>query len=64
MATLYTLQGQNVRRTWFLMGLFLVIVVALGWFISYYYDNSAILVVAIVFALGMNIFSYWKSDSI
>ncbi|MBU6426681.1 M48 family metallopeptidase [Patescibacteria group bacterium] len=64
MATLYTEQSKNVRRTWFLMGLFLVVVVALGWFISYYYNDSWILAIAILFAVLMNIASYWYSDKI
>jgi len=64
MATLYTQQDKNVRRTWFLMALFLVIVVAIGWFISYVYDSPGFLVVAVVFAVGMNVFSYWNSDRI
>ena len=64
MATLYTQQGKNVRRTWFLMTMFLVIVISLGWFISYYYDSTLILIIAIVFALVMNIASYWYSDKI
>ena len=46
------------------MSLFFVIVVALGLFIGYYYDNIGILIVAVVFALGMNVVSYWYSDKI
>jgi len=64
MSTLYTQQDSNVRRTWFLMTVFLVIVIALGWFISYYYQSSAILYIAIFIALVMNIGSYWYSDKI
>jgi len=64
MATLYTQQGRNVRRTWLLMAVFLVIVAAIGWFISYYYQSPIILVVAVIFALGMNFASYWYSDKI
>jgi len=64
MATLYTEQDRNVRRTWFLMTVFLVVVVALGWFISYYYNDIAILVIAIIIALVMNVSSYWYSDKI
>ncbi len=64
MATLYTQQGRNVRRTWFLMAMFLAIVIAVGYFISYYYQNPAILIIAIVFSLVMNIASYWYSDKI
>ena len=64
MATLYTQQGRNARRTWLLMAVFLVIVIAIGWFISYYYESPVILVIAILFALGMNIGSYWYSDKV
>jgi len=64
MATLYTEQGKNVRRTWLLMAIFLVIVVAIGYFISYYYNNPGILVIAVIFSVVMNIVSYWNSDTI
>src|ERR1035437_2182107 len=64
MSTLYTQQDKNVRKTWFLMALFLVIVVALGWFIGYYYNNSAILYIAILISIVMNVTSYWYSDKI
>src|SRR3989339_964639 len=64
MSTLYTQQSKNTRQTWFLMTLFLVIIVALGYFISYYYNNPLILYTAIIFSLLMNITSYWYSDKI
>lgn len=64
MASLYTQQGRNVFRTWVMMTVFLVLVVAVGWFASYYYDSSAILYIAIIIALGMNIWAYWFSDKI
>lgn len=64
MATLYTQQGKNVRRTWLLMSLFLVIIVAIGYFIAYYYNDPAIVVIAVIFSLAMNVTSYWYSDKI
>ncbi len=64
MATLYTQQGKNVRRTWFLMAMFLVIAIAVGYFISYYYQNPGILIIAVIFSLVMNVASYWYSDKI
>jgi heat shock protein HtpX len=64
MATIYTEQDKNVRRTWSLMIIFLVIIILLGYFISYYYNNPGILYFAIIFSLGMNFFSYWYSDKI
>ena len=64
MATLYTQQSKNVFRTWLLMAIFIVIVVAIGWFISYYYNDPSIIIIAIIFALVMNVTSYWYSDKI
>lgn len=46
------------------MAVFLVIIVAIGWFISYYYNNPGILVIAVIFSLIMNVTSYWYSDKI
>lgn len=43
---------------------FLALVVALGWLISFYYNNQAILYLAIIFSLAMNFASYWWSDKI
>lgn len=64
MATLYTQQSKNVSRTWLLMAVFLAVIVALGYFASYYYNNSNIMYIAIVFSVVMNITSYWFSDKI
>ncbi len=64
MATLYTHQTENVAKTWVLMGVFLAVVVAVGWAISFYYNNPGILLFAVVFAIVMNIGSYWYSDKL
>ncbi|MFA5000867.1 MAG: M48 family metalloprotease [Candidatus Paceibacterota bacterium] len=64
MATLYTQQASNTRKTWLLMTVFSVMVIALGWLISFYYNNQAILYFAIIFSLMMNFASYWWSDKI
>src|SRR3990167_6375352 len=64
MASLYTQQGKNIRKTWFLMTGFLVIIVGLGWLVSQLYGNAAILYGAIVFSLFMNVTAYWFSDKI
>jgi len=63
-ATLYTQQDKNVRKTWFLMTTFLIVIIGLGWSFSYIYQNQAILYIAVIFSLGMNIMGYWFSDSI
>jgi heat shock protein HtpX len=64
MATLYTQQSKNVRKTWLLVGVFLAIVMGLGYFLSVYYNNPGILVFAFIFSLIMNIASFWYSDKI
>lgn len=64
MATLYTEQDKNVRKTWFLMTGFLVVVIAIGYAVSFYMNSPIILYVAIIFALVMNVGSYWYSDKL
>lgn len=64
MATLYTQQGQNVRKTWLLMVLFFVVIIGIGWFFSYYYNNPTILLFFVIFSVIMNVISYWYSDKI
>ncbi len=46
------------------MSLFLAIIICIGWFISYYYQSPAILYVAVIFSVVMNIASFWFSDKI
>jgi heat shock protein HtpX len=64
MATLYTHQNENIRKTWLLMTMFFIAVIAFGWGISWYLDNSFILYFAVAFALIMNVYSYWNSDKL
>lgn len=64
MANLYTQQDKNIQKTWVLMTLFLVFVIAIGWVFSLVYDSQVILYFAIIFSLVMNFVSYWKSDKI
>ena len=64
MATLYTHRSENIAKTWVLMTVFLAVIVAMGWAISWYYNNPGILVFAVVLAVVMNISSYWFSDKL
>lgn len=63
-SNLYTHQDENVAKTWILMAGFLGVVIAVGWGISYYFDNPGILVFAVVFAVLTNVFAYWNSDKV
>lgn len=64
MATLYTQQDKNVRRTWLLMSTFLVLIVAIGFVFAQIYGNPNILYGFFVFSILMNIFAYWNSAKI
>jgi len=64
MANLYTFKSQNIRKTWLLMGLFLIIIIAIGWFLSYYFNSPSIFYYALAFSLIMNFISYFYSDKI
>jgi heat shock protein HtpX len=46
------------------MSLFFVVIILLGWFISYYYQSPAILYFAVFLSISMNIASYWWSHKI
>ena len=64
MATLYTQQDKNVRKTWLLMTTFLVLIVAIGFVFAQIYGNPNILYGFFAFSLLMNIYAYWNSAKI
>ncbi len=64
MATIYTQQAKNVRKTWMIMIVFLSTVVGVGYIASQYFGNSYILYIAIGMSLLMNVGSYWFSDKL
>lgn len=63
-ASLYTHKSQNIAKTWVLMSMFFIVVIGLGWFFSYYYQNPNILYGFTIFSIVMNIVAYWHSDKI
>jgi heat shock protein HtpX len=64
MATLYTQQASNVRKTWLLVSTFLVAIIGLGFAFSYISNEPIILYVAVAFSVITNIVGYWYSDKI
>ncbi|OGI70447.1 zinc metalloprotease HtpX [Candidatus Nomurabacteria bacterium RIFCSPLOWO2_01_FULL_42_20] len=64
MATLYTHQSKNVWKTWVLMSLFFVVIIGIGWWASFYFQNPNILYFFVAFSIFMNILAYWFSDKI
>lgn len=64
MATIYTHQEANTRKTWILMTTFFIVVIGIGWAFSWIMGNPVILYVAVIFSVFMNIGSYWYSDKV
>lgn len=61
---LYAQQSSNIRRTWALVLGFLVLVIAIGYAVAWYYGNPGILYIAIFFAIATNFYAYWESDKL
>ena len=64
MASIYKNADLNTRKTWFLMTIFLLFIIAVGWLFSYLLGSSAILYFAVFLSMAMSITSYWYSDKI
>jgi len=47
-----------------LMGVFLALVIGVGFVMSQYYGNSGILYIAVAFSIVMNVSAYWFSDKV
>ncbi len=62
--TLYQNSAVNKRKTWFLMTGFFVIIIALGYAVSWYFNSPIILVAAVLFSIISSFISYWWSDKI
>ena len=46
------------------MTTFLVLIVAIGYFVAWYLENPGILYIAVAFSLFMNVTAYWFSDKV
>ena len=64
MATLYTQSDSNTRKTYFLIFIFLIFVISVGWVFSEAMGSSSILWFAVIFSTLMSIGSYWYSDKL
>ncbi|HUQ29913.1 MAG TPA: M48 family metalloprotease [Candidatus Paceibacterota bacterium] len=62
--SIYQERSANVRRTWALIIGFLVVVIAIGYGVSWYFGNPVILYVAVIFSLATNFYAYWASDKL
>ncbi|MEA3453289.1 MAG: M48 family metallopeptidase [Patescibacteria group bacterium] len=62
--TLYHVAEKNVRKTWFLLTFFLVLIIGFGWLFSYILESPGILLIATILSVLMSFTSYWYSDKI
>lgn len=62
--TLYTHKDSNIRKTWLLFIIFLIVVIGIGWVFAQIYGNPGILYIAVIFSVFMNVIAYWFSDKI
>jgi heat shock protein HtpX len=64
MANLYDRKDSNIRKTWLLFTIFLIVVIGLGWVFTQVFGDPAILYIAVIFSVVMAVTSYWFSDKI
>ena len=62
MTSIYTQSDANRRRSWYLMTIFVIIIVILGYIFSYAFNSFLILYIAIIFSFSFAFISYWFSD--
>lgn len=60
----YTQIASNKRRTALLITFFLVLIIALGWVFSQYFQSPTLLPIAVIFSAVMSLGSYFYSDKI
>lgn len=61
---MYKQISANQFKTMFLMAIFFVIVVGIGWILAYVYKDPALLGIAIVISVAMSWISYFRSDKL
>jgi len=62
--TLYTQAESNIRKTWIYLSLFLILIIGVGWLISYIMSSPSVLWIAVIISVFMSFLSYWFSDKI
>ena len=61
---IYTEISHNKQKTWLLITGFLVLIIALGWAFSQYFQSPALLPFAVILSIVMSVGSYYYSDKI
>lgn len=60
----YNQVDSNKRKSSLILGFFLVIIIGLGWLISYAYNSPIILLIAIIISISQAVISYYSGDKI
>jgi heat shock protein HtpX len=61
---LYAQAESNIRKTWLYLFFFLILIIGVGWVISYYLQSQIILWIAVIISILLNFFAYWYSDKV
>ncbi len=62
---MYDQIDSNKRKTWLLIGIFILVITGIGWFLDYYMDAGyGILVFALILSVVMSTVSYYASDKV
>lgn len=64
MPTLYSEAASNVRKTFVLMAVFLVLIIVLGWIFTQVYKDPVFLYLAVIIAVTQSFTGYYFSDKI
>lgn len=62
--TIYNQASSNILKTWLYLTVFFLLIIGIGWWFSYYYNNPGILAIATALSIGTSVTSYWFSDKI
>ena len=62
--TLYNQISINKQKTFWLISVFLILITAFGWALSYYFNNPVILWIAVFISITQAFISYYYSDKI
>jgi heat shock protein HtpX len=61
MANLYTHASSNTRKSYLLISLFFIFIIAIGWGVSWYMNDPSILIIAVLISVFSSFFSYYYS---
>lgn len=62
--TIYKQKESNVAKTWLYLTAFFLLIIGVGWWLSYYYNDPGILIFAAIFSMITSFGSYWWSDKL